>query len=88
LPAELPVEIEDQARESITEAQPAHIVPSDNSERVNQADAADEQVLRALPSFDELPVSQRNALQSYLETQINSEVQPTDGELVGVDTFA
>lgn len=86
-PVELPVEIEELPLES-SAAQQAYVLPSDNSARVNQAEAAEEQVLRALPSFDDLPASQRNALQSYLDTQLNSESFTQGAELVGVDTFA
>jgi len=84
---ELTVEVDDRPPESEA-SQADFILPSDNSERVNQSEAIDEQVLRALPSFEDLPASQRNALQSYLDAQISSETRAQGGELVGVDTFA
>lgn len=58
------------------------------SDRVVQANATENIIFQSVPSFDEFPTSQRNALQLYLSTQntVDQNQDPRQA-IVGVDTF-
>jgi len=57
--------------------------------RLNTQTTASESIFRPIPSFDDLPTSLRNALQTYLTTEQAVETVSSSGSelLVGIDTY-
>ena len=58
-------------------------------QRLNAQVTISESIFRPIPSFDDLPTSLRNALQTYLRTEQAIEPVSNSGSelLVGIDTY-
>lgn len=62
---------------------------ADKAPRPSTKTANTDSVFRPIPSFDDLPASLRNALQTYLTIEQTAEPASYDGSelLAGIDTF-
>ncbi|MDG1937600.1 MAG: hypothetical protein P8I62_01925 [Pseudomonadales bacterium] len=62
---------------------------ADIAPRLSTKTANTDSVFRPIPSFDDLPASLRNALQTYLTIEQTAEPASYDGSelLAGIDTF-
>ena len=65
------------------------VLASEGVQRLNAQATISESTFRPIPSFDDLPTSMRNALQTYLRAEQAIEPVSNSGSelLVGIDTY-
>ena len=84
-------QVDEQRAQQQKSRQPQAEIIQANSDvqRLYTQTTASESIFRPIPSFDDLPTSLRNALQSYLTTEQAVEVATNGGSelLVSIDTY-
>jgi hypothetical protein len=82
---------EQQTQQQNSRRPQADIVQTNEGiQRLSTQAKISESIFRPIPSFDELPTSLRNALQTYLTTEQSIEAVANGGSelLVGIDIYA